>query len=315
MVASDSVLKRYALAYIKKLGNNNNIEGLLQYCNNTPNLTWSKENFKNVYEEFTHPNSSNRHDTGSRNDQYNAGNNAQPTGSQITHIHVHNRGLDFWDYLLLQCWMDSLFGGRGHTTVNNITNINNGNTTHQGRKENKKESEDSRKLLALGIVAAVVCVAFHAGMCFWYNSSRKVARKEEKTDYLDSKFKTFRNIEFAVGVVSLAALVACAVYPVLPVWGLAILGVNSLVCFAGGLAFHMKHEEELENIEKAKGAVDSCLRQGHGYGDSSRYDAPPPYFSQDPNTTPTAPPCSEFDNSNAKRQFENCEGFTYDRNQ
>ncbi len=43
--------------------------------------------------------------------------------------------------------MDSLFGGRGHTTVNNITNINNGNTTHQGRKENKKESEDSRKLL------------------------------------------------------------------------------------------------------------------------------------------------------------------------
>ncbi|MEC4734562.1 MAG: hypothetical protein O7161_01170 [Wolbachia endosymbiont of Halictus tumulorum] len=315
MVASDSVLKRYALAYIKKLGNNNNIEGFLQYCNNTPNLTWSKENFKNVYEEFTHPNSSNRHDTGSRNDQYNAGNNAQPTGSQITHIHVHNRGLDFCDYLLLQCWMDSLFGGRGHTTVNNITNINNGNTTHQGRKENKKESEDSRKLLALGIVAAVVCVAFHAGMCFWYNSSRKVARKEEKIDYLDSKFKTFRNIEFAVGVVSLAALVACAVYPVLPVWGLAILGVNSLVCFAGGLAFHMKHEKESENIEKAKGAVDSCLRQGHGYGDSSRYDAPPPYFSQDPNTTPTAPPCSEFDNSNAKRQFENCEGFTYDRNQ
>lgn len=29
MVASDSVLKRYALAYIKKLGNN--IEGFLQY--------------------------------------------------------------------------------------------------------------------------------------------------------------------------------------------------------------------------------------------------------------------------------------------
>ncbi len=165
------------------------------------------------------------------------------------------------------------------------------------------------------MVAAVVCVAFHAGMCFWYNSSRKVARKEEKIDYLDSKFKTFRNIEFAVGAVSLAALVACAVYPVLPVWGLVILGVNSLVCFTGGLAFHMKHEEESENIEKVKGAVDSCLRQGHGYGDSSRYDAPPPYFSQDPNTTPTAPPCSEFDNSNAKRQFENCEGFTYDRNQ
>ncbi|MFT0819640.1 MULTISPECIES: hypothetical protein [Wolbachia] len=315
MVASDSVLKRYALAYIKKSGSNSDVKEFLQFCNTQNTTNWSEENFKNAYEKFTHPNSSNRHDTGSRNDQYNAGNNAQPTGSQITHIHVHNRGLDFWDYLLLQCWMDSLFGGRGHTTVNNITNINNGNTTHQGRKENKKESEDSRKLLALGIVAAVVCVAFHAGMCFWYNSSRKVARKEEKIDYLDSKFKTFRNIEFAVGVVSLAALVACAVYPVLPVWGLAILGVNSLVCFAGGLAFHMKHEEESENIEKAKGAVDSCLRQGHGYGDPSRYDAPPPYFSQDPNTTPTAPPCSEFDNPNAKRQSENCEGFTYDRNE
>ncbi|WP_174515786.1 hypothetical protein [Wolbachia endosymbiont of Cardiocondyla obscurior] len=307
MVASDSVLKRYALAYIKKLGNNNNIEGFLQYCNNTPNLTWSKENFKNVYEEFTYPNSSNRHDTGSRNDQYNAGNNTQPTGPQTTHIHVYNdRGLDFWDYLLLR----SLFGG--HTTVINNPGFSSG--SHQSREDKKKDSEDNRKLLALGMVAAVVCVAFHAGMCFWYNSSRKVARKEEKIDYLDSKFKTFRNIEFAVGAVSLAALVACAVYPVLPVWGLVILGVNSLVCFTGGLAFHMKHEEESENIEKAKGAVDSCLRQGHGYGDSSRYDAPPPYFSQDPNTTPTAPPCSEFDNSNAKRQFENCEGFMRDKN-
>ncbi|MDE5056039.1 hypothetical protein OZD68_00080 [Wolbachia endosymbiont of Drosophila bicornuta] len=108
MVASHSVLKRYALAYIKKLGNNNDIEGFLQYRNNTPSLTWSKENFENVYEEFTYPNSSNRHDTGSRNDQYNAGNNTQPTGPQTTHIHVYNdRGLDFWDYLLLR----SLFGG------------------------------------------------------------------------------------------------------------------------------------------------------------------------------------------------------------
>ncbi|WP_265027354.1 hypothetical protein [Wolbachia endosymbiont (group A) of Bombylius major] len=312
MVAEDSALKRYALAYIKKLGNNNNIEGFLQYCNNTPNLTWSKENFNDVYKRFNENQNSSyeRSNRENRSQRNNAGNNAQPTSSQTTHIHVHNnRGLDFWDYLLLS----NLFGG--HTTVNNITNINNGNTTHQEKKENKKESEDSRKLLALGIAVAVVCVAFHAGMCFWYNSSRKTARKEEKIDYLDNKLKMLRNIEFAVGAVSLAALVACAVYPVLPVWGLAILGVNSLVCFAGGLAFHMKHEEESENIEKAKGAVDSCLRQGHGYGDSSRYDAPPPYFSQDPNTTPTAPPCSEFDNPNAKRQFENCEGFTYDRNE
>ncbi|WP_353273276.1 hypothetical protein [Wolbachia endosymbiont (group A) of Nomada ferruginata] len=304
MVASDSVLKRYALAYIKKSGSNSDVKEFLQFCNTQNTTNWSEENFKNAYEKFTHPNSSNRHDTGSRNDQYNAGNNAQPTGPQTTHIHVYNdRGLDFWDYLLLR----SLFGG--HTTVINNPGFSSG--SHQSREDKKKDSEDNRKLLALGMVAAVVCVAFHAGMCFWYNSSKKAARKEEKIDYLDNKLKTFRNIEFAVGAVSLAA---CAVYPVLPVWGLVILGINSLVCFAGGLAFHMKHEEESENIEKAKGAVDSCLRQGHGYGDSSRYDAPPPYFSQDPNTTPTAPPCSEFDNSNAKRQFENCEGFTYDRN-
>ncbi|WP_265036150.1 hypothetical protein [Wolbachia endosymbiont (group A) of Anomoia purmunda] len=169
MVASDSVLKRYALAYIKKSGNN--IEGFLQHCNNTPNLTWSEENFKNVYEKFPRSNS--------------------------------NDSLSFWDYLLLQFWIDSLFGGRGHTTVNNITNINNSNSNAfcQSEKDKKKDSEDSRKLLALGIVAAVVCVVFHASMCFWYHSSRKTARKEEKIDYLDNKLKMLRNIEFAVGAV------------------------------------------------------------------------------------------------------------------
>lgn len=295
MVASDSVLKRYALAYIKKSGGNN-IEGFLQHCNNTPNLTWSEGNFKSAYEKFTHLNSSNGHDTGSRDDQCNTENNWQSTGSQTTHTHVHdNRGLDFWDYLLLQCCIDSLFGGRGHTT--NVTNIN--YSSNESREDKKKDSEDSRKLLALGIVVAVVCVAFHAGMCFWYNSSRKTARKEEKIDYLDNKLKMLRNIEFAVGAVSLAALIACAVYPVLPAWGLVILGVNSLVCFAGGLAFHMKHEKESENIEKAKEAVIS-----YHVG----YYAPPPY------SPPTAPPCSEFDNSNAKRQFKNCEWFTYGGN-
>ncbi len=165
---------------------------------------------------------------------------------------INDRGLDFWDYLLLR----SLFGG--HTTVINNPGFSSG--SHQSREDKKKDSEDSRKLLALGMVAAVVCFAFHAGMCFWYNSSRKAARKEEKIDYLDNKLKMLRNIEFAVGAVSLAALVACAVYPVLPVWGLVILGVNSLVCFAGGLAFHMKHEKESDNIEKAKGAVRSYLQ-------------------------------------------------------
>ncbi|WP_375603817.1 hypothetical protein NOX90_05275 [Wolbachia endosymbiont of Anurida maritima] len=292
MVASDSVLKRYALAYIKKSGSNSNVKEFLQFCNTQNTTNWSEENFKNAYEKFTHPNSSNRHDTESRNDQHNAGNNGQPTGPQVIYVNRQNEGLSFLDCLLLQCWINSLCGGRGHTTVNNITNINNGNTSHQSRKENKKESEDSRKLLALGIALVVVCVAFHVGMCFWYNSSKKAARKEEKIDYLDNKLKTFRNIEFAVGTISLAALIACAVYPVLPVWGLVILGVNSLVCFAGGLAFHMKHEKESDNIEKVEEAV-------KGYNTS-----PPPYSPQDPNadTYPTAPPYSRFDYPNTTGQ-------------
>ena len=280
MVASDSVLKRYALAYIKKSGGNSDVKEFLRYFNNTRNLTWDEDTFAEAYKEHTRLNSTNRRNTESRNNQYNAGNNRQPTGPQVTHIHVHNdRGLDFWDYLLLQCCIDSLFGGRGHTT--NVTNINYDN--NESREDKKKDSEDSRKLLALGMVAAVVCVAFHAGMCFLYNSSRKAARKEEKIDYLDNKLKMLRNIEFAVGAVSLAALVACAVYPVLPVWGLVILGVNSLVCFAGGLAFHMKHEKESDNIEKAEEAV-------------RNYRSPPPY----------SPPYSEFNNSNVGGVFNNC---------
>ncbi len=262
----------------------------MQFCNTQNIIDWNDGDFKNEYGGFIGQIPTNRSNTGSRNDQHNAGDNRQPTGPQVTHVHVHNdRGLDFWDCLLLQCWINSLFGGRGHTTVNNITNINNGNTSHQSRKENKKESEDSRKLLALGIALVVVCVAFHVGMCFWYNSSKKAARKEEKIDYLDNKLKTFRNIEFAVGTISLAALIACAVYPVLPVWGLVILGVNSLVCFAGGLAFHMKHEKESDNIEKVEEAV-------KGYNTS-----PPPY------SPPSAPPYSGFSDSNATgRKFGNC---------
>ncbi|MDE5061369.1 MULTISPECIES: hypothetical protein [Wolbachia] len=259
MVASDSVLKRYALAYIKKSGGNSDVKEFLQFRNMQNTTNWSEENFKNAYEEFTRLNSTNRHNTESRNNQYNAGNNATYR-PQVTHVHVHNgRGLDFWDYLLLR----SLFGG--HTTVINNPGFSSG--SHQSREDKKKDSEDSRKLLALGMVAAVVCVAFHAGMCFWYNSSRKAARKEEKIDYLDNKLKTFRNIEFAVGAISLAALIACVFYPVLPTWGLAVLGVNSLVCFTGGVAFHMKHGKESDNIEKAKEAVRSYLGQGRGCGD------------------------------------------------
>lgn len=276
MVASDSVLKRYALAYIRKSGGNGDVKEFLRYFNNIRNLTWDEDRFAEAYKKHTCLNSTNRRNTESRNNQYNAGDNRQPTGPQVTHVHVHNdRGLDFWDYLLLR----SLFGG--HTTVINNPGFSSG--SDQSREDKKKDSEDSRKLLALGMVAAVVCVAFHTGMCFWYNSSRKAARKEEKIDYLDNKLKMLRNIEFAVGAVSLAALVACAVYPVLPVWGLVILGVNSLVCFAGGLAFHMKHEKESENIKKAEEAVGSYLQD----------------------TSPSAPLLSELNNSNVGGVFGN----------
>ncbi|WP_407511703.1 hypothetical protein [Wolbachia endosymbiont of Trichogramma kaykai] len=48
----------------------------------------------------------------------------------------------------------------------------------------------------------------------WYNSSEKTARESEKVDYLDNKLKMFRNIELAVGAISLAALIGCTIKPV-----------------------------------------------------------------------------------------------------
>ncbi|MDG7052842.1 MAG: hypothetical protein LKM45_03055 [Wolbachia endosymbiont of Alcedoecus sp.] len=254
MVASNSVLKRYALAYIKKSGGNSGIQEFLQFCNTRNTTNWSEENFDKVYKEFiVNQNLNNGQNIGSRGDGYNESDiGRQPTDTQNIHVHVHNRGLDFWDYLLLQCCFDSLFGGRGHTT--NVTNINYGNTTNQSRED---KSED-RKLLALGIAAAGVCVAFHGLMCYFYYSSKKEARKSDEIDYLDDKLETFRNIEFAVSAISLAALILCAVNPVLPEFGLAILGVNFLVCLAGGISFHMKHQEESKNIEKAETAVKDC---------------------------------------------------------
>ncbi|WP_410542785.1 hypothetical protein [Wolbachia endosymbiont of Tetranychus urticae] len=277
-----SVLKRYALAYIKKTGSNDNVEEFLQH---TLNSTWNEQEFDRMYGEFTHSIPTRRHST----ERDNGSSRQQPTGPQVTHVHVHNnRGLDFWDYFLLR----SLFSG--NTTV--INNLGSGSSNQPNREDKKKDSEDSMKLLALGIVAVVACVAFHALMCVWYNSSEKTARKSEKIDYLDSQLKMFRNIEFAVGAISLAALVGCAINPVLPVWGLVILGINSLVCLAGGVAFHMKHEKESENIKKAEEAVDSYLGQSHNYRNSSHYDAPPPYSPQDPNTAPSAPPQGVFNN-------------------
>ncbi|MDR2831415.1 MAG: hypothetical protein LBV62_00625 [Rickettsiales bacterium] len=268
MPASDNVLKRYALAYIKKSGGNSNVKEFLRFCNTQNTTDWSEGNFEEMYKGFIRSrNPNNGQNTGSGSDQ-------QTTSPQVIHVHTQNTGLSFWDYLLLQCCIDALFGGRGHTT--NITNINYGNNSHQNRKDKKKESEDNRKLLALGIVAAVVCVAFHIGMCFWYHSSKKAARKEEKIDYLDNKLKMFRNIEFAVSAVSLVALITCVFYPVLPVWG---------------LAFHMKHEKESDNIDKAEKAV-------------RNYGPPPPYSFQDPNvqgTSPSAPPY-QFDNTHTTGQ-------------
>lgn len=279
----DSVLERYALAYIKENGSDKNVQEFLRSRGMQNIENWSNENFENACKEFRRYNPTNEHNIGSdRRDS-----RQQPTSPQVTHVHVHNnRGLDFWDYFLLR----SLFSGNtGHTTV--INDLGSGSSNQPSREDKKKDAEDNRKLLALGIVAVVACVAFHALMCIWYNSSEKTARKSEKVDYLDKKLKMFRNIEFAVGAISLAALIGCAINPVLPVWGLVILGINSLVCLAGGVAFHMKYEKESENIEKAKEVVVNYHKSGPGYGfgDSSHREAPPPYFPQDPNTVPSAP--------------------------
>ncbi len=292
----DSVLKRYALAYIKKSGSNDNVKEFLQHCNDTRSFTWNEQEFDRMYGEFTHSIPTRRHSTGS-NDR---SSRQQSTGPQVTHVHVHNnRGLDFWDYFLLR----SLFSG--NTTV--INNLGSGSSNQPSREDKKKDAEDNRKLLALGIVAVVACVAFHALMCVWYNSSEKTARKSEKVDYLDNKLKMFRNIEFAVGAISLAALIGCAINPVLPVWGLVILGINSLVCLAGGVAFHMKHEKESENIEKAEEEA------GNYHRDPSYREPPPAYSPQDPNTVPSAPSYDEtipgglFSASNAEKHFGNHE--------
>ncbi|MFP3021980.1 MAG: hypothetical protein ACEY3K_03235 [Wolbachia sp.] len=282
----DSVLKRYALAYIKENGSDKNVQEFLRSRGMQNIGDWSDKNFENAYKEFRCYNPTNEHNIGSnRRDS-----RQQSTSPQATHVHVHNnRGLDFWDYFLLR----SLFSGNtGHTTV--INNLGSGSSNQPSREDKKKDAEDNRKLLALGIVAVVACVAFHALMCVWYNSSEKMARESKKVDYLDNKLKMFRNIEFAVGAISLAALIGCAINPVLPVWGLVILGINSLVCLAGGVAFHMKHEKESENIKKAEEAVINYHKSGPGYdlGDSSHREAPPPYFSQDP----SAPPQGVFNN-------------------
>ncbi|WGJ61749.1 DUF1129 domain-containing protein [Wolbachia endosymbiont of Frankliniella intonsa] len=213
----DSVLKRYALPYIKENGSDNGVQEFLCFRGMQDIENWSDKIFEDEYKGFKRSNRTNdQHST-----EYDRSDRQQTTVPQVTHVHINdNRGLDFWDYLLLS----NLFGGR--TTV--INNPGFDTVGYQSREDKKKYSEDSRKLLALGIVAVVACVAFHALMCVWYNSSEKTARKSEKIDYLDSQLKMFRNIEFAVGAISLAALIGCAINPVLPVWGLVILGIIAL---------------------------------------------------------------------------------------
>ncbi|WP_265025427.1 hypothetical protein [Wolbachia endosymbiont (group B) of Pammene fasciana] len=292
----DSVLKRYALAYIKETGSDNGVQEFLRYRGMQNIENWSDKIFEDAYKAFKLSNLTNEQNS----TEYDISNRQQTTGPQVTHVHINdNRGLDFWDYLLLS----NLFGGR--TTV--INNLGSGSSNQTNREDKKKDAEDNRKLLALGIVAVVACVAFHALMCVWYNSSEKTARKLEKVDYLDNKLKMFRNIEFAVGAISLAALIGCAINPVLPIWGLVILGINSLVCLAGGVAFHMKHEKESENIKKAEEVVDNYHKRGPGYG----FEAPPPYPFEEYSTTPSAPsydgtPGYAFGDPNATQQFGGC---------
>ncbi|MBR9983704.1 MAG: hypothetical protein MUP48_06420 [Wolbachia endosymbiont of Homalodisca vitripennis] len=284
---NNGVLRRYALAYIKENGSDNDVQRFLQFQPIRNATNWCDKDFKNAYGQFKRSNSTNEHNIGS--DRRNS--RQQPTGPQVTHVYVHNNkeGLSLCDYLLLR----SLFSGNtGHTTV--INNLGSGSSNQPSREDKKKDAEDSRKLLALGMAVAIVCVSFHALMCVWYNSSEKTARKSEKVDYLDNKLKMFRNIEFAVGAISLAALIGCAINPVLPVWGLVILGINSLVCLAGGVAFYMNHEKESEIIKKAEEAVDNYHR------DPSYREPSPPCF---PNTFPTAPPHSAFDNSYPEQRY------------
>lgn len=170
----DSVLKRYALAYIKKPGSDENVQEFLQSCDTRNITSWSNENFENAYKQFMRYDSTNSQQHSTQRDD--RSNRQQPTGPQVTHVHVHNNGgLDLWDYLLLR----SLFSGNtGHTTV--INNLGSGSSNQPSREDKKKDAEDNRKLLALGIVVAVACVAFHALMCFGTIAAKKRLENQKR---------------------------------------------------------------------------------------------------------------------------------------
>ncbi|VVC31176.1 Hypothetical protein CINCED_3A004411 [Cinara cedri] len=278
-------LRRYALAFIKKSGSANKIQDFLPLVFNSIQAMqkgWGEKHFDELYKQFIHQQARQSRQNNTQNFQTNAGfranigqsqnntchfqsdaapqaNTGRPQTIRIEHAQVNTHSY-FWDCLLLQCWFNSLFGGRSHA-ASNITNFNysNGGNNSASYVHKKKESYDGRKLLAAGIALIVVVAIFHISMCYWYGRSREMARKSGKIDYLDNTLKTLRNVEFLGSAASLAGLVACVVYPVLPTWGLVTLGVHSLVCFVGGLAFHMSHERESEYIELAKNAVESYL--------------------------------------------------------
>ncbi|OCA06113.1 hypothetical protein wTpre_436 [Wolbachia endosymbiont of Trichogramma pretiosum] len=251
----DSVLKRYLLAYIKENGSENGIQEFLLSPGMKNIENWSYEIFKDVYKEFR------QHNPTNGSDRYDS--RQQPRDPQATHVHVHNDVGFFWDYLLMRSVLS---------------------------KDKKKYAEYNSKSLALGMVSVLTCIALHALVSVWYNISEETARQSEEVDYLDNKLKMFRNIELAVSATSLAALIGCAINPVLPVISLFVLGINSLVCLASGLDFDMKHKKESENIKKAEEEVDRYHRKGDGHGGYS----------------PTAPPSSAFSYLDPKQSFQDC---------
>ncbi|MBD0391184.1 hypothetical protein IC220_01750 [Wolbachia endosymbiont of Pentalonia nigronervosa] len=323
MLARDA--ERYALAFIKKFGSSNKIQYFLPLVFNSTQARqegWNEKHFDGLYEQFIaqqarqnntqnfqtnadfranigQPQNNTHHFQPNTNPQANTG---QPQTIRIEHVQVNTHS-DFWDCLLLQCWLNSLFGRHNHPTVTtnyNYGNVGNNSTNHTDKK---KEADDGRKLLAAGIVVVIVVAIFHISMCYWYARSRETARKSGEIDYLDNTLKTLRNIEFLGAFASVAGLIACVVYPVLPTWGLVALGIHSFVCFMGGLAFHMQHERESEDIDAAKKAVKSYLNPAPAPSapdpnDFPDYGPPPPYFDPGFNSS-VFPPNSQFNDVGA----------------
>lgn len=288
MTQNEDTLKRYALEFIKRTSSTNHVEQFVLYCNLQDDLNWSEESFESIYKNFCQ-NSSAGEKASQQNTRSDNGQTSSPTQTQnpthIIYINVHdarNRRWDFWDHLLLQLWIDSLF---------NRSNVNNGHTNNQ---DEQQKSEDNKKSSALGILAVVLMMMFHGSICYFYSSSREQAKKEEKIDYLDNKLKMFRNIEFAGCAVSLIALIACTVYPVLPTWGLVALGINALACAVGGVAFQKKHEKESENITEAGVAVDKYLQDTTTQNHSQTQSPPPSCAQANGNPFDNQPPSNLF---------------------